>query len=113
MSLTPVGTFQSARWGKVEAVRAFYGKRGGPTAVLLFDSEGMRLGTLSVNMYAPECSRDSKDLPSGCFYVKTWEENETLAAEALASGLFQVRHDLPDAHSGYVSAPVWQIKVAA
>jgi hypothetical protein len=60
-------------------------------------------------MYKPECSHDSADLPKDCFYVKDWSENERIAEEALASGLFKVREDLPMASSGHVVAEVWQL----
>lgn len=104
-----LGTFQSKRWGTVSAYRSTYDGPTGPMAVVLLDSDGQRLATLSVNMYEPECSRDSHDLAADCFYVKTWGGNEDLAAEALASGLFVARADLPQAESGFVSAPVWQL----
>ena len=108
-----IGTFRSPRWGQVDVHRATYGKADGPTAVLLTIEGGEPLATLSVNMYRPECSRSSADLPADCFYVKDWSENEAIAAEAIASGLFERRGDLPPARSGYVTAPVWQIKAGA
>ena len=105
-----IGTFQSKRWGTVTVVAATYERADGPLAVILGTDIGEKLGTLSVNLYRPQCSHDSKDLPPECFYVKTWAENEDLAIEALASGLFTVRDDLPVGRSGYVTAPVWKIK---
>jgi hypothetical protein len=104
-----IGTFQSKRWGPVTVVRSTYGRVDGPVAVQLLTAEGEPLATLSVNMYRPECSQDSSDLPADCFYVKQWSENEVLAAEALASGLFVPRDDLPVAESGWIDAPAWQI----
>jgi hypothetical protein len=104
-----IGSWVSPKWGRVNVFRAKYGGANGPTAVLL-ESVGEPLATLSVNMYKPECSQDSRDLPRDCFYVKQWSENREIAAEAFASGLFVLREDLPIAHSGFVSAPVWQIK---
>jgi hypothetical protein len=108
-----IGKFTSQRWGAVNVLRATYDGPKGPTAVVLQTAEGEPLATLSVNMYRPECSHDSKNLPKDCFYVKEWSENETLAAEAAKSGLFKVRDDLPPASSGYVQAPVWQIAAEA
>lgn len=105
-----LGSFQSKRWGLVRVWRATYGKADGPCAVTLTSNGGEPLSTLSVNMYRPECSHDSRDLPADCFYVKEWAGNETLAPEAFASGLFILRDDLPSARSGYITAPVWQIK---
>ena len=57
-----------------------------------------------------ERARPDPKAPVDCFYVKTWSENEAIASEAMASGLFLHRDDLPEARSGFVSAPVWQIK---
>lgn len=108
-----IGTFQSAKWGTVCVLRASYGGATGPLAVVLLCANGEPLATLSVNMYEPECSRDSQDLPPDCFYVKQWSENETLAAEALQSGLFTQRPDLPPARSGFIEAPVWQLAAGA
>jgi hypothetical protein len=104
-----IGTFKSRRWGEVKVVRSNYLFANGPIAVKLETADGEPLATLSVNMYRPECSQDSRDLPADCFYVKRWSENEELSAEALASGLFVERPDLPEADSGHVSAPAWQI----
>lgn len=107
-----IGTFKSARWGQVRVLTATYGRSNGPLAVVLHTDDGEPLATLSVNMYRPDCSRDSRDLPPHCFYVKRWSENEEISADALASGLFEERPDLPPAESGYVTAPVWQLRSA-
>lgn len=104
-----IGTFQSRRWGSVRVMRATYGGATGPTAIVLLCDNGEPLATLSVNMYRPECSHDSSDLPPDCFYVKRWSENAEISAEALASGLFTERPDLGRAESGFVAAPVWQV----
>ncbi len=104
-----IGKFNSARWGAVNVMRGTYQGAKGPTAVVLTLEDGEPLATLSVNMYRPECSHDSSDLPQDCFYVKEWSENEAIASEALQSGLFTERSDLPRARSGFVDAPVWQI----
>ena len=112
--MTPIGNFSSLRWGVVEARRGTYGHANGPLAVVLFDGDdGQKLANLSVNMYPPECSHCSTDLPADCFYVKTWDESTTLVQDAIESGLFIERNDLPQARSGFVSAPVWQIKPGA
>lgn len=108
-----MGTFKSRRWGPVRVLRATYDGPKGPMAVVLQCAAGEPLATLSVNMYRPECSHDSKDLPKDCFYVKRWSENEELSAEALASGLFVERSGLPEAASGWVTAPVWQLRGAS
>ena len=108
-----IGTFKSARWGDVVALQATYDGPKGPTAVVLQTAEGEPLTTLSVNMYLPACSQDSKDLPADCFYVKQWGGNEDLAADALRTGVFVERPELPCAASGFVTAPVWQIAGSA
>lgn len=104
-----LGTFQSKRWGPVRVLTATYGSATGPLAVALECDDGEPLAKLSVNMYRPECSADSSTLPSGCFYAKDYGGQEELAAEALASGLFKLRDDLPHAESGFITAPVWQV----
>ncbi len=104
-----IGEFNSSKWGKVSAQQGTYGGPTGPVAVVLMLEGGEPLATLSVNMYRPECSQDSRDLPPNCFYAKDWGGNETFTEDALASGLFIEREDLPEALSGYVAAPVWQI----
>ena len=109
MTMQHIGNFTSKRWGPVRVSRATYGSAKGPLAIILTTDDGEPLATLSVNLYRPDCSHDSTDLPKGCFYVKEWSENEELAAEASASGLFKLRDDLPRGHSGFVSAPVWEL----
>lgn len=105
-----IGSFHSSTMGAVFVMRTTYKSADGPTAIILEGPGGEPLSTLSVNMYRPECSRDSRDLPKDCFYVKTWGgSHDLLAQDALASGLFKVRDDLPPALSGFVSAPVWEI----
>ena len=107
-----IGTFQSARWGTVSVYRATYGTADGPVAILLLDKEGELLTKLSINLHKPECSCDSRDLPADCFYVKEWSENAEIAEEVHLSGLFIERPDLGWGHSGFVVAPVWQVKPA-
>lgn len=99
-----IGSFHSAQWGTVFVMRANYGSANGPTAIALELADGEPLSKLSVNMPGM-----SERLPPGCFYVKAWSENEVIAREAAASGLFKLRDDLPQAESGFVTAPVWEI----
>lgn len=102
-----IGTFQTAQWGAVDVMQATYGHGDGPIAIVLECDGGERLGVLSVNLPG------SSALPEGCFYAKTYFENETLAMEAIASGLFVERVSLPRAQAGRVTVPVWQIVKAA
>lgn len=86
------------RYGDMHVEKTQY-KTGGP-AVILYH-EGHRFATLSVNFWEIE-------LEEGEFAVKTWSENEEIAADALASGLFidtgkRIK-------SGYVEASVWRFK---
>jgi len=86
------------RYGGMDVEVTTY-KTGG-TAVIL-NQDGQRFATLSV--YFPEVK-----LEEGEFAVKTWSENEEIAEDALASGLFidtgkRIR-------SGYVEASVWRFK---
>lgn len=104
-----IGTIQFPRWGRVAVLQGTYMGPEGPTAIVLQCDDGEPLATLSVNMYRPECSHDSRALPPGCFYVKTWAENEELVDDALASGMFRAREDLPKSSSGFVEAPVWEV----
>lgn len=106
--MKPIARFESKRWGPVTVMRGTYESANGPTAIVLSTPDGP-LATVSVNMYQPECTQDSRRLPKDCFYVKTWSENEELVDELLASGLFKVRDDLPASSSGFVTAPVWQL----
>lgn len=105
-----IGSFVSNLWGNVAVQQATYLHAGGPTAIALMLDNGELLAILSVNMYVPECSHDSRDLPADCFYVKEWSENAAIAKEAFDSGLFILCSDLPRAHSGFVTAAVWQVK---
>jgi hypothetical protein len=106
-------TFRSQRWGEVHVRLGSYVDEDGPLAVMLTSADGELIAKLSANMYRPECSEDSRDLPADCFYVKQWGENEAIAQEALASALFIERPDLPVAESGFVTAPVWQLRSPA
>jgi hypothetical protein len=93
-----IGSFTSARWGRVEAHRREYALGG--SAVVLIDSDGARLATLSTRLEGP-----TPGWPR--FWAKAWSENEELAREALVSGLFRdtgVRR-----RSGFVEAQLWEV----
>lgn len=71
---------------------------GGRLCIWLMMPDGERLATLTVNM--PEVA-----LAAGEFLVKTWSENEQIAADALASGLFvDTGKRVP---AGYCEAQIW------
>ena len=63
--------------------------------------DGAVAAILTVNI--PECD---KLLRPGEFFVKTWSENETIAKEALASGLFVDTGRRVE--SGFVEAQIWR-----
>jgi len=86
------------RYGDMEVEVVLY-KTGG-TAVLLIQ-DNYRFATLSVNFPLVK-------LEEGEFAVKTWSENEQVAADALASGLFVDTGKR--IQSGYVEASVWRFK---
>lgn len=69
-------------------------------ALRLIASDGIPYGMLTVNI--PEA-----DLLPGEILVKTWSENETLAAAALASGHFKdTGKRVP---TGFCEAQVWEV----
>lgn len=73
-----------------------------PAIVLVNAESGETIAVLSVNL--PD---DKQVLQPGCFFAKTWSENERIAETALASGLFvDTGLRVP---TGYVSAQVWRI----
>lgn len=65
-------------------------------AVYLEDGNGELLTKLSVHL--PKSSK----LPSNCFYMKWWSENYFIAMDAVQSGWFKVRTDIPNAASGHI-----------
>ena len=86
------------RYGGMDVEVTTY-KTGG-TAVIL-NQDGQRFATLSVNFSEVKLEHNE-------FAVKTWSENEEIAADCLSSGLFidtgkRIK-------SGYVEASVWRFK---
>lgn len=109
-SIKALPTFQSEEWGTITVHRTTY--HDGALAVKLTsmvkntedgDVFPEPLSTLSVNMTG------STDLPPNCFYAKDWSENEEIAMDAMASGLFKLRHDIKPVRSGYIIAEAWEI----
>ncbi|HUT79506.1 MAG TPA: hypothetical protein VM285_17550 [Polyangia bacterium] len=85
------------RWGRADVVRGEYGN--GRLALQLLGPNGRAIAVLTVNL--PE-----EELAEGEFFVKTWRENEGIAAAALASGLFvDTGRRVP---TGFVEAQVWR-----
>lgn len=67
----------------------------------LVDLNGEGIAMLSVNI--PESSHL---LGENEFFVKTWSENEEIAKDALASGIFR---DTNRCNSGFLRASIWAI----
>ena len=86
------------RYGGMDVEVTTY-KTGG-TAVIL-NQDGQRFATLSVNFSEVKLEHNE-------FAVKTWSENEEIAADCLSSGLFVDTGKR--IQSGYVEAPVWRFK---
>ena len=96
-----IGTFVSDH-GQTEVIVCRYQLDSRCPAVILHSNGGW-VATLSVYLegYIPD---------EGCFLVKTWSGNEKVAAQALASGLFEdTGQRIP---AGLVEAQVWRFKVA-
>lgn len=87
-------------YGMAELVFDYY--YNGRTAILLRDVEdGSPIATLTVNI--PEVLLDA-----GEFCVKNWSENESIARDCMASGLFvDTGKRFP---TGRVKAPIWKMK---
>lgn len=83
---------------------------GGPLAVSL-TTKNESYCTLSVNMYKPECSQDSRDLPADVFYMKDWSGNEEIASEVIELGLVERVRDVPPAQSGFVIADAYKLNL--
>lgn len=74
---------------------------GGRMALQLNMPDGQLAAVLTVNI--PECD---KLLGPGEFFIKTWSENEEIAKEALASGLFVDTGRRVE--NGFVEAQIWK-----
>lgn len=74
----------------------------GNLAVLLEDEFGLPISKLSVNM--PD---SAYLLNENQFFAKTYSENEEIAQDALASGLFRQTKTI--VKNGWVTCPVWEI----
>lgn len=76
----------------------------GSLAVELRDAkDGEPIARLSAHM------PNARPLPPECFYMKDWSENMKIARDAVQSGWFRIRHDLPIAVSGHVWADAFEV----
>jgi hypothetical protein len=92
--------FETKNYGNVRVKRGIY-SAGGRMALKLIANDGTVAAVLTVNI--PECS---DLLKPGEFFVKAWSENEQIAADALASGLFvDTGRRAP---TGHTEAQIWR-----
>ena len=94
-------SFTSRSFGKVNVITGAY-QHGGKLAVELVADSGEDIATLSVNM-----TKCSQLLGDGEFFAKTWSENEEIATDALASGIFR---DTGRTSGDIVNAPIWTFR---
>lgn len=96
-------SFPTRSFGTAE-VRTSHYQEGGALAVELVDGYGEPIAMLSVNF--PESAHL---LGKNEFFAKTWEENEEIAEDALASGIFRDtgRRSSYGFLSSLLSANIW------
>jgi hypothetical protein len=90
--------FSTRHFGTANIVTSTY-QDGGKMAVELVDDDGESIAVLSVNI--PESSHL---LGEKEFFAKTWSENEEIAEDALASGIFR---DSGRTNDGFLKAKIW------
>ena len=98
---TTGASFSTRHFGTATVITHSY-QNGNQLAVELIDERGEPITVLSVNI--PECAHLLHEKE---FFVKTWSENEELAKDALASGLFQ---DTGRTSGDAVNAKIWVLK---
>jgi hypothetical protein len=91
-------SFPTRDCGTLTVTKATYGTNEA-LAVELIDANGEPAAMLSVNI--PE---DTHRLGPNEFFVKTWSENEQIAADARASGIFR---DTGRESDDTLCAPIW------
>lgn len=106
--MTPICQINTP-WGEATVFRTSYATTQTLAIMARITETGEPLGKLSVNL-AHGQARQSKDLPSDCFYAKDWQENEALARECLASGWFEIDFDQPPGVSGFNVYDVWRLR---
>ncbi len=91
-------SFETRHFGMATVITSGY-QNGGRLAVELVDEHGESIAMLSVNI--PESSHM---LGENEFYAKTWSENEEIAEDALASGIFR---ESGRTSGGFLKAKIW------
>lgn len=88
-------------FGEAEVVFGFYANGALAVALIAADT-GEPIGKLSVNLVDEVHTLSPKE-----FFAKVWSENEGIAKDALASGLFEdTGRRVP---TGHVEAQVWRV----
>ena len=90
--------FETRSFGRANVITKAY-QNGGGLALELVDDSDESIAMLSVNL--PE---SSQFLGEDEFFVKTWSENEEIAEDALASGIFR---DTGRTCDGFLRAKIW------
>ncbi len=90
--------FSTRHFGTATVARSSYSESG-DLAVTLFNDDDEELAVLSVNL--PESSHL---LGENEFFAKTWSENEEIAEDALASGIFR---DTGRTSDDFLKAKIW------
>jgi hypothetical protein len=99
--------FESSEYGLVSVIEGKY--ENGLIALLIQDVYGEPIAKLTVNIPNHVESHIKSMIENDEFFVKTWSENEQIAKDALASGLFEDT-GLWVPVSEYVSAQIWRMK---
>jgi hypothetical protein len=94
----PQLSFRTRHFGVAHVVTSAY-QNGGALSVELIDGVGESIATLSVNI--PESSHLLREKE---FFAKTWGENEEIAEDALASGIFR---DTGRKSDDFLEAKIW------
>lgn len=93
-------SFATRSFGRATVEISSY-QKGGGLAVRLIDQDNEPLIVLSVNI--PESVHL---LGKNEFFAKTWSENEELAEDALASGIFSATGR---GSGGFLNAAIWKL----
>lgn len=94
----------STTYGLADVVLGRYANAA--LAVQLIATDGEPTGVLSLNI--PE---EAESLNPGEFFAKTYGENESIAKQAMESGLFEDTGRT--VRCGYLVLPVWRIRLLA
>ena len=94
--------YNDPKWGDIEIVTDKYRNNGALAVVLVTCIDGQLLTDLSKNLNGASL------LPEGCFYAKTYSENEEIAKVALQSGWFDEMGG--SVRSGGVELPIWKLR---